>query len=279
MSSEESSGSGRPTSIKAPKLTSLQDLTIIEAWCDGRDSERDPPNYVTFYHITADDEIWFGQSFKSKREMTLDEFQAALERIPEANVYPEIPPNTKITLAPLEDKTNGPLFIKQPGLKAYEAMSPDWILKNVLAETLMMEKIYETGYQHPNIIKYFGCRTKHGRITSLVFERHEYTLHQYVSQLGFQHMNKEKFIDDLESAVSYVHSLGLAHNDICPYNVMIGANESPVLIDFGSCAPYGEPLGSCGSPGWYKEVFFTSEKDHDDFSMDKMREWIYNPEV
>lgn len=271
MASEKPSGSDQITT-KAPKLSSLQDLTIIEAW----DGDSNAPKYVTFYLVTADEEVWFGQSFKNKREITLDEYQEALERVPDEDVYPEIPPNTKITLAP--DNTNGPLYIKRPGLNSYETMKgTPFIVKNVLDETLIMEKICET--QHPNIIKYYGCRTSRGRITSIVLERHEYTLSQYIRQSGFHHMNKDRFIDALESAVSHIHSMGLAHNDINPDNVMIGDDDLPVLIDFGSCAPYGQPLESLGTEGWYEKIFFTSEKAHDDFALDKMRKWIRNPDV
>lgn len=86
-------------------------------------------------------------------------------------------------------------------------------------------------------------------------------------------------MDSLRSAVDYIHSLGLAHNDINPDNIMIGEDGLPVLVDFGSCAPYGERLESLGSEGWYEEIFFTSEKAHDDFALRKMREWIRNPDV
>ena len=52
----------------------------------------------------------------------------------------------------------------------------------------------------------------------------------------------------LESAVAHLHQLELAHNDINPSNIMV-RDGLPVLIDFGSCAPYGGRLQSLGSPG------------------------------
>lgn len=256
----------------APKLTSLHDLTLIEAW----DTEKNEPKYVTFYHITADEELWFGQSFKNKRDLTLDEYREALERVPDEEIYPEIPPDTQLTVAP--DDIADAVYVKRPGLNSYETMKGShFIVKNVLDETLIMEKISKT--QHPNIIKYYGCRTRRGRITSIVLKELECTLTQYVHKPGFQHMDKEKFMDALCSAVDYIHSLGLAHNDINPDNVMIGEDDAPILVDFGSCAPYGERLESLGSEGWYEKIFFTSEKVHDDFGLRKMREWIQNPDA
>ena len=48
----------------------------------------------------------------------------------------------------------------------------------------------------------------------------------------------------------------------------------PVLIDFGSCQPFGKHLQSLGTKGWYEEIFFTSEKKHDVYSMEKLKEWF-----
>lgn len=271
MTSQVPSRDGQPRP-KAPKLTSLRDLTIIEAW----DCEKNAPKYVTFYLVTDDEELWFGQSSKNKRELTLDEYHEALERVPDGEIYPEIPPDIELTIAP--DDIDGPVYIKRPGLNSYEEMKgTSHVVKAVLDETLIMEKICKT--QHPNIIKYYGCRTRRGRITSILLEEYEYTLSQYIHEPDFQHLDKDRFVDALESAVAYIHSLGLAHNDISPLNIMVGEDGLPVLIDFGSCAPYGQRLQSLGSPGWCEKLFYTSEKDHDDFSLRKMRTWIQNPDT
>lgn len=52
----------------------------------------------------------------------------------------------------------------------------------------------------------------------------------------------------------------------------------PVLIDFGSCQPFGHRLQSLGTRGWYEELFNTSEKKHDTYSLGKLREWFENQE-
>lgn len=139
-----------------------------------------------------------------------------------------------------------------------------------------MEKIFKI--QHPNIVKYYGGQTKRGRITCIVLKQYDYTLSQYIHQPDFQHLDKARFLDALDSAVAFIHSLGLAHNDINPDNIMIGEDGLPVLLDFGSCAPYEQVLQSLGTEGWYEKLFFTSEKEHDDFALNKMKVWIQNPE-
>jgi serine/threonine protein kinase len=76
-----------------------------------------------------------------------------------------------------------------------------------------------------------------------------------------------------------VHSLGLAHNDINPSNIMVreiadGQQPEPVLIDFGSRGPFGCEVWSQGTPGWYQDEFSTSEKKLDLYSLAKVEKWL-----
>jgi len=261
-----------PPRKRAPPLKSIRDLTLVEAW----DTERKKPKYVTFYLITPEEEVFFGQSFKNKREISLEEYSAGLEHIPDEELYPEVPKDINLTIAPdhLDDVS---AFIKRPGLNSYETMKgTEFIPKEILTETLTMEEISKIN--HPNIIKYHGCHVKRGRITAIVLERLDQTLMQYAPTPAFQELDKVKFIEALESAVNALHSLGFAHNDINPYNIMV-KDGMPILIDFGSCQPFGKRLQSLGTRGWYEELFFTSEKNHDEYSLGKLRQWMQNPET
>ncbi|KAN0099276.1 Protein kinase-like domain containing protein [Hyaloscypha variabilis] len=166
-------------------------------------------------------------------------------------------------------------FIKRPGLYCYETKKgSSYIPKALLGETLVMEQISNS--PHPNIVAYYSCRVKRGRITAILLERLEQTLTQYVSTPNFQQLDKVKFIGALESAVDYFHSLGLAHNDINPDNIMV-KDGIPMLIDFGSSQPFGKRLQSLGTEVWHEEVFFTFEKKNDTYSFRKLREWLQKP--
>ncbi|OAQ97387.1 hypothetical protein LLEC1_04214 [Akanthomyces lecanii] len=243
------------SSDEKPPVLSLQDLTIVEAFDPGATEAK----YVTFYQVTPEDELYFGQLFKKKKEITLSEYSAALEHVPDSEIYPTIPQDTPLTIAP-DDLDDVSAFIKRPGLNCYEEMKgSDFIPKGVLEETLIMEQVSQT--PHPSIVGYRGCRVRRGRITALVLQRLDKTLQQHA----------------LESAVAYLHSLGLAHNDINPGNIM-ARRGMPVLIDFGSCQPFGGRLQSLGTPGWYEEVFFTSQAKHDLYALRKLRKWLEKPE-
>lgn len=263
------------TEDQVSELRSLRDLTIIESFSPGTTV----PKHTTFYHITSDERLYFGQTFKNKKELTLQEFGHALERIPDEEVYPNIPSQPPLTIAP--DNIDQPTYIKRPGLNSFEDMrGTPFVPKAILQETLIMEQISKTA--HPNIIHYYGCRTRRGRICAIVLEELEQTLSQFISTTEFDTLDKTKFADGVESAIEYLHSLGLAHNDLNPDNIMVrrGNNDEiqPVLIDFGSCQPYGKPLDSLGTVGWYDKPFFHSELEHDTFGLAKLRKWLEKSE-
>ena len=153
--------------------------------------------------MTTEDELWFGQLFKNKKEITLAEYKAALELVPDSESYLAVP-NTAFTITP-DDTLTSWIFIKRPGLTSYESMK------------------------------------------------------------------------GLESAVACIHALELGQNDINPSNIMVNAEGMPMLIDFGSCQPFGGSLGSLGSPGWYEE-FFRSRAKHDLFALGKLKGWLERPE-
>jgi serine/threonine protein kinase len=260
------------TGRRPPPVTSLRDLTILEVF----DGETSNFKYVTFYLIAPTGELYFGQLFKERKHITLAECSSALVYIPDEELYPEVPQDIALTIAPdgLDEAT---VYIKTPGLHHYEDMKgTQYIPKEILGETLIMEQVSKT--PHPNIIRYLGCRVRRGRITAIVLERLDQTLTQYAEQTpgALEQLDKAKFLQALRSAVDYLHSMGLAHNDINPYNIMV-RDGMPALIDFGSCRPFGERLQSLGTPGWYEEEFWTSEKKHDEYSLGKLEEWLQAP--
>lgn len=139
---------------KKPPVLSLRDLTIIEAFDQGATEAK----YVTFYQVTSEDELYFGQLFKSKKGITLAEYNAALEHVPDSEIYPEVPQDIALTIAP-NDLDDVSAFVKRPGLNCYETMKgSDFVPKGLLEETTIMEQISKT--PHPHIIGYLGCRVR-----------------------------------------------------------------------------------------------------------------------
>ncbi|KAM7184711.1 hypothetical protein V8F33_012825 [Rhypophila sp. PSN 637] len=158
----------REPKTSAPTVTSLQDLTI-----------KNQPKYCTFYLVTPEEELYFGESNKNK---------SLLHHVPDHEVYPQVHKNRQLTVP-----------------------------RSILKETLIIAQISKN--PHPYIIKYYGY--------------------------------------GVESAVKYLHSLGLAHNDINPDNIIVK-----------------DGMPSLGTPGWYDELFYTSKKKYDIYSLKKLEEWL-----
>uniref|UniRef100_A0A8H7N2T2 Protein kinase domain-containing protein n=1 Tax=Bionectria ochroleuca TaxID=29856 RepID=A0A8H7N2T2_BIOOC len=255
---------------KGPQLVrSVQDLTTLENYERGATKLK----ATTFYHISNSDELYFGVTSKGKMDTSIPEYNSALKCVPDETVWPEAPADANLTLAP-NNLTEELAFLKRPQLKSYSLKNDNSLIpQSFLKETLIMEQLSKS--PHPSLVQYLGYRVKRGRITAIWLERLELTLNQYVNTLGFNQRDKDKFVDDIESAVNHLHALGLAHNDINHSNIMIQGNK-PILVGFGSCQPFGENLDAHGSPGLYEntKVFSTSEKENDILSLNNLRDWI-----
>ncbi|KAI2620513.1 kinase-like protein [Hypoxylon sp. NC1633] len=169
---------------------------------------------------------------------------------------------------------NRECYIKRPNMSIYELFKDDdFLARMILSEAVTMERIAR--HPHPNIVRYHGVRVRRGRITGLVLDKYQHTLLEHVRQ-GMV-LDRERFVEALDSAVAHLHSLGLAHNDINPENIMVASETTPILIDFGSCQPFGKRLTTQGTPGWADSFDGLSSKQHDDFALGKIREWFEKP--
>ncbi|KAK4096403.1 kinase-like protein [Parathielavia hyrcaniae] len=182
----------------------------------------------------------------------------------------------------LNDIDSDAVYLKRPHLNFYSDYRKQGIVEllpqMLLDEVQPLEVVSQN--PHPNIIKYHGCRVRRGRIKGLVLDKHPHDLKVYLRDaIGTN--DKEPFMDALESAVRHLHSLGLAHNDINPGNILVNKARLPVLVDFGSCREVGRTLGaSRGTTGWIQgesSDYNTSETQHDWFAVEKIRAWLDGP--
>ncbi|KAL4862686.1 hypothetical protein BDV12DRAFT_202813 [Aspergillus spectabilis] len=73
---------------------------------------------TTFFHITETDEVYFGRSSKNKREISIDEFNSALERVQDDDIYPNVPTDADAAFTiPPEDLKDSLIYIKRPELQ------------------------------------------------------------------------------------------------------------------------------------------------------------------
>ena len=131
---------------------------------------------------------------------------------------------------------------------------------------------------HLNIVVYHGAIVARGRIVGLNFDRLSETLEDRLKDPR-RRIDANSCMNDIIAAVKRLHSLGLAHNDVKPGNIMLDANDTAVLIDFGSCQPFGNALITAGSRDWIDEEYFTSAQKHDEIAIGKIRTWLRSRDV
>ncbi|KAI1770832.1 kinase-like domain-containing protein [Hypoxylon cercidicola] len=135
-------------------------------------------------------------------------------------------------------------------------------------------------HPHPNIIHYHGCQVQRRYIAGLVFNQHSNGLAQYLKNMVGT-INKEPLMQALESAIHHLHSLGWAHNDINPSNILVDEAGILVLNDLSSSREIGRKLStSRETKGWIDEDmkdYTTSEKRYDISALAKIRVWLDIP--
>ncbi|KAF2758446.1 serine/threonine-protein kinase-like protein [Pseudovirgaria hyperparasitica] len=225
--------------------------------------------YSSFGYITDEWVVYFGQSDVRKRDLTLDIIRESLKRLPDEDVYPEAPSNITVFSLPIDET----FYLKKPKL-GLAFVGTGLLPKLVLYEAQTMELLLRN--PHPHIIRYHGCLIERGRIVSLVLDRLPDTLYYRLEKPSpkAKPFDVKNCMRKIESAVCHLHKLGLAHNDLTPMNVMIDNSDDPVLIDYGSCQPFGNELITAGTIGWIDEEFTTSAQEHDHIALEKIRTWM-----
>lgn len=272
-----------------PNIKSLPNLQYLaESFILGSQGAREDFLYTSFTYFDANDHAYFGQVQKPKLEMSLEEVSSALALIPDEEIYPLLPESEPLLSVAPESFNLAPatelkgVYIKRPPIKDYDWYKEEdcvFIIPATLLEEATALQHISQHEQHPNIIKFHGCRVRRGRITGLMLDGYEYDLRKFLKE--GKAVDKERFLRSLESAIRHLHSIGLAHNDINPGNIMVNeARGEPVLVDFGSCHEIGAKLtASRGTPGWTEDGddYTTSKESHDICALDKIRLWLDKP--
>lgn len=267
-----------------PHITTWADFAYVS---EEFDSETHEFQYTMLAIINSDDVIYYGELPTRKAEISFQQVTATLKPIPDSEIFPELPVSDakQFTPAPLELPANVQVFIKRPNISQYDVYKRynvvHLLAQSFLEEARTME--FLSAHPHPYFIRYHGCRFRKGYLTGIVLSRHSHDLKSYLSrEVG--NIDKRAFMNALESAIHHLHSLGWAHNDLNPTNVLVDDSEAsrgmPILIDFGSAREVGSLLGtSRGTSGWIEgriEDYTTSKKEHDVFALEKMRLWLDN---
>ena len=247
--------------------------------------------YTTVAAIDSEDSVYYEESPFRKAEISPEHILPTLRPIYDRDVYPEWPSVDSLDITKFVQTTETPpvtgqFFVKRPNLALYDVFkrcnSTYPFAQNLLEEARAMQFLSE--HLHPHIIRYHGCCSRRGYLTGIVLDHYSNNLHDYLkNKVGTININV--FMGALESAMRHLHSLGWAHNDLTPKNILDYDSDSkgglPVVIDFGSAGEIGRLLGlSRGTSGWIEgqmQDYTHSKKEHDMLAIAKIRAWLENP--
>jgi serine/threonine protein kinase len=252
-----------------PWLRSVRDLTVLAEVFSDEDDENGNPIflYSTFGYITDQFTAYFGQSELRKYKLTPEIIMEELRPVPDDDVFPEAPSDITVAAISVKDEE---FFIKWLKLNIV-FLGTNELPKLVLQEARIMEILLQN--PHPNIFRYYGSLVERGRIIGFALDRHPRTLQQRLDQ-NTRSFDGEGCLGKIRSATQHLHSLGLAHNDLTPMNVVVDEDDSPFIIDYGSCGPVGETLITAGTPGWIDEEYTVSAQEHDLIALEKIQVWL-----
>jgi serine/threonine protein kinase len=183
-----------------------------------------------------------------------------LQKIPREHIWPRL--EDKLTICPEPERPD--VYIKQPRLTAYDgsASLSLYLLEEARICQLLMQK------PHKNVARYLGCVVKAGRITGLCFQKYAETLSNRLQARRL--VDNEGCFQQVKEGINHLHALGLVHNDINSDNVMFAdGDDTPVIIDFDSCAGKGHPLPD--KRGEMPPGACTAEFENDSFGLGMLR--------
>jgi serine/threonine protein kinase len=189
--------------------------------------------------------------------------------IPLDDIWPPISRASNLTRAPMPAPTN--CYIKQPSLLGYPELRARYRLSDML---LHEAQVCETLKQrpHPNIAEYIGSIIENNRVTGLCFAKYVGTLAERLNDTT-RPLNRSLCLQGIKCGLEHLHSLRLIHNDINPFNIMLTASDTPVIIDFDSCQKEGDGLGAKrGTIGWTDEEFDIARPENDYYGLRKIEE-------
>lgn len=244
---------------------SVQTVNILEPGQDPRTFDWQANAQLAF-EVYEGSNAWHGRLPRQeyRKDWPYDGIQRDLSRFnvlvkllqptPKDKIYPKFSAGELTQYEPCSrpEGNNNPPYFKAPKLSHYKEGCND-LAARLLAEAKIYERILSN--PHPNLACYFGCVVEDGRVVRLALQRYSKSLHERLQsesskeEFGFQ--QRQDCMDQIQAAATHLHSLGLAHNDISPSNILFNNTGQAVLIDFDCCAPLGDTLRKGGLvTGW-----------------------------
>ncbi|EMC96091.1 hypothetical protein BAUCODRAFT_517221 [Baudoinia panamericana UAMH 10762] len=204
------------------------------------DEDAEPSRYA-HASVTAlvSDRPFAGRIDKAVEDINDEELLDCLEPVQPECIFPVFPGH--FTKAPAFHLPKH--YLKTPSFAWEDCQDGRSIVAECfLREVSVLEQLREV--PHPNVVSYHGCVVNGGRITKVCLNEYKCNLSEHLDAHAGRLPTDEAYriVDNVEAGIKHLHSLGLAHNDICPDNICLDANGDAVVVGYHSCLPYGQPL-------------------------------------
>lgn len=163
-------------------------------------------------------------------------------------------------------------YLKQPSLLGFKGLQSSHIARLMTIEANLFKALRDS--PHKNLTKYLGCVVKQGHVTAFCLPKYVETLGHRVRQKLY--VDVDSCLADIRSAVLHLHSLGFAHNDINPENIMFDSEDVTVLIDFDASMPLGQNLLKAGTYGWNDNHSEVSDQANDFYALEQLEFYLLN---
>jgi len=224
---------------------------------------------TTFAYIDDQDRAWFGKTNDIRKyDLNVEDLNRLLQPVPDEKIYPLKPD----TVSVVSEANRKKLYIKRPKLLCLDNEEDTKLLPRMLLEEAEVLQFFEQ-HPHPNLVRFHGCTTNRDRLTGIALEKHDIVL-QYRHEDVPHPLDIDACMHKIREGIKHIHSLGFAHNDLNPTNILLDGDDNPIIIDFGSCKRFGEKLLSGGTYGWIDEDYSTSAQCHDESALHKIESWL-----
>jgi serine/threonine protein kinase len=196
-------------------------FSLREEWSEDQDSPRLLGTLITAF---VDGNAYAGRSTQPMDDLDDHDVFELLEPIPAENIFP--PFSDDLTEAPPFDIAGH--YLKAPQF-TYEDREPGrtFVADRMRNEALTLERLMKD--PHPSLATYHGCVVKDGRITHLCLSRCMCNLVEY-QEVGLAEEECERILKQVKSGLQHLHSLGIAHNDLNPGELIIHPSRCHVLL-------------------------------------------------
>ncbi|UPL03732.1 hypothetical protein LCI18_014666 [Fusarium solani-melongenae] len=261
------------TKLKPPMVKALKDFFICNEVDEFDDADECVSTYTLIMAVDQGSfEAWIGTVNAPRAQISLEQAMNCLSRIPDKAIYPPVPPGMQV-VATSDFKLDNETWLKRPLIHAYsEKDLTNWTADAFLDEIKAHQLVEE--HPHRNLVKFKGCLEKDGLVVGILQKRYRKTLNFRVKARSQPPYSATAFYDDIEAGLKHLHSLGFAHNDLNPNNVMVDAEDRPIIIDLGAAMPLGQHLHQGGTPGWCAGFQMTSCVANDEIGLRLMKEYL-----